>query len=158
MKIVFVEDIVNSRFYELLLTNKDMARASSIWNKPDKIIVDLSHTKLFDKRRLWSDLSSDHFKFLICGSFPTLSRLTTDEITNQAIPEVDSFQLLASLLIYYLEIKSEFKIRSLTIRRIRSDYLDFDITGSSSLELKNITSKPGLKIIVDNTKSDDKKS
>lgn len=158
MKIVFVEDIVDSRFYEFLLTNKDMARASSVWNKPDKIIVDLSHTKLFDKKRLWSDLTSDHFKFLICGSFPSLKTLSSDDITNSSIPAVDSFHFITSLLIYYLEIKSEFKIRSLAIRRIRSDYLDFDITGSSSLELKNITSKPGLKIIVDNTKSDNKES
>lgn len=135
-----------------------MSRVVSTWTRPDKIIVDLSHMKLFDKKRSWADLTSDNFKFLICGSFSTLKGLSREELSDTSIEAVDSFQFIVCALIYSLETRSEFRIQTLTVDRIREDYLDFDFQATSSLELKNIVQKPGLKIVIDNTKDSDEES
>lgn len=158
MKIVFVEDHVVSSFFSFTVDKRMMSRVVSTWTRPDKIIVDLSHMRLFDKKRCWADLTSDNFKFLICGSFSTLKGLSREELSDTSIAAVDSFQFLVCALIYSLETRSEFRIQTLTVDRIREDYLDFDFQATSSLELKNIVPKPGLKIVVDNTKDSDEES
>lgn len=158
MKLIIIENHISSSFYSFIVDKRMMSRVVSNWNKPDKIIVDLGHTKLFDKKRCWADLTSDNFKFLICGSFPHLKGLTKDQLIDTSIPAVDSLQFLVCAMIYYLETRSEFLIQTLTVTCIREDYLDFDFQATSSLELKNVVQRPGLKIVVDNTKESDEKS
>lgn len=155
MKIIFIEDHVESRYHSFIIDKRMMTNVVSTWNIPDKILIDLSKTKFFENKTNWSSLSCDNFKFLICGSFDSLNKIPDEHITNQNIPEINSFQFIVSAFLYNLELNCKFKIKTMTISRIRPDHLDFDFSATSSLQLKNIATKPSLKIIVDNTKEKD---
>ena len=152
MKTIIIDDYVASCHYSMICDKKMMTKVHTTWNIPDKIIVDMNSSKLFSNKSSWSDLSLDSLKFLICANFIHLDHMTTDHRCDLTIPSVDSFLFLVSCLIYWLESSSQCQVEIIRIRRIRIDYLNFDFTAASSLMLKNITSKPELKIIVDNTR------
>ena len=152
MKTILIDDYVTSCHYTLGCDKKLLSKVHMTWNIPDKIIVDMNSTKLFSNKSSWADLDLNSLKFLICASFIHLVSLSESQRCDLNIPSVDSFVFLVSCLIYWLEINSQCQVEIIRIRRIRPDYLNFDFTAASSLLLKNIATRPELKVIVDNTK------
>lgn len=152
MKIA-VNDFQKNRFLSFSLTDKDMAFVEQIWEKEDRLLIDLQQTELFEGFTTWDSLADFHYQFLISNNIMKMDELSNDDIRNEDNATIRSIRFLLSCYVYLMENACQ-KIESLTIDRVKDETITFSVMLRSVMNLSPKKTTSPFKVVVDNTKGE----
>lgn len=155
---VLIEDYATQSANYVIIDEDDLEDIENIWFQEDTLLMGLQHTKAFDGRRTLSDLKPWHFHFLIANNLEAIFELKKEDRDDGNHPAVRSLDTLISAFIYCIKDYGSSRVEFMKIQRVEPMVVNFDYRASVMLELtyNNKDSKPGLSVVVDNTKANER--
>lgn len=153
---VLIEDYSTSSANYVIIGQDDLEEVENIWFEEDSLLMGLQNTKAFDGRRTLSDLKPWHFHFLIANNLEAIFELKKEDRDDPNHPAVTSLDVLISAFVYCIKDYGSARVEFIKIQRVEPMVVNFDYHASVMLELTyhDKESKPGLSVVVDNTKAD----
>lgn len=148
---VYITDYESGRQDAVILGPDEFHRLEESWFSRDKLLVDLQHTHAFHSRERWCDLEPPHWRFLIGNILDRVAKLSDEDRLDSTNPTVDSLGLLLGGLIISIQQRADCRMQMMDIVRNPGTEVVFRYNMVTNSQIE-IPKKPGLKVIVDNTK------
>ena len=150
---VMVEDYITNSVFNTIFDEDDMEFMLERWFEQDSLLMGLQNTKEFDGLTTLNDLKAWHFHFLITNTLELLFALPESVRKDPESPEIRSFENMVSAFLFYMVEQLNSRVEFVKIQRVAPGVVNFDYRASIMLELKYPEPKPGLLVVIDNSKT-----
>lgn len=148
--VIIVNDFVKNSHWTWCYNEDSFPLVEENWQKEDRLLVDLSTTKLFLGRKTWNSLKPIHYNLLITRNFVHMDALSNTEQSDPTNEVMVSLYFLLGSLTKSIGDSIDANVDVLKVRRIDLETVHFDFSASLMLDLNQVSSSP-FKIVVDNT-------
>jgi len=146
---VIINDFVIDRRSMVLLTKNHFDLVEAIWEKEDKILVEMQDSDLFAGKNRWCDLRSIHLRLMIAHNMTMCSKLSDNLQMDKENPVVASLHLLIAILIHGIQKNTESFVELFRIVRMSEHEITYDFTASFNMTI-DIKKKSDFRLVVDN--------
>lgn len=150
--------LVNRRIF-LVFAEDEFARVNAFWESEDKLLRDLQANAVFAGRTRWCDLEAHHFGYLIMKNLSYVAALSADEQSDDTHATIRSLHFLLMAMVRCIETRARSMVEMLTINRIAEIEVSFSYHAAINMALEiaapKDTTENHLRVIVDNTRTDD---
>lgn len=171
---IIINDFVSNRRAHLVFITSDFEAMAQIWDIEDPVLKELQEHQEFVGKTRWSDLEIKHFRLLLMQNLVVADSLTEDQMLDDDNTIVRSLNFLFMAFCYCLLTKVGGEIEILRVNRMSKIDITYDVQisfmrldvdlstandHSEMTETSNIIKPPafksGMRVVVDNTKSED---
>lgn len=158
LSFVQIKDFPSSKTYQVIFHEDDLESMED-WETEDEDLLKFKDSEIFRGRTSWAMLLPIHFKILISQHCAQLNGLSGAEREAHFGEDHDFLLDLTNLLAGYIRCLQETNgayVDLCNIHILENSKVNFDVNLSMSVESQFVEKprKSGLKIIVDNTKTD----
>ncbi len=140
----------------------DIEKVRGMWNEPDERLIRLHVLEPFRGYERWSELTPNHFRFLVTRGLNTLAKLSPEDRMNTGEEAVSMTNFLILCFILCLEERTGSEIEHFRINRFDAINVTFDYSASFELEYDRPQPKtaapveetppgPAFSIVIDNS-------
>lgn len=137
----------------------DMSKLDQLWYEPDPRLIELHTLEPFRGYECWSELSPEHYRFLVSRGLNIMAEMDPDDRANTKDENVYMTNFIILAFVKRLEDLTKAEIEQFRINRFDSFNVTYDFTASYELGYDKPrakeTSDPapstaGFSIVVDN--------
>lgn len=137
----------------------DIQKLKQLWDQPDSKLIDLQCLEPFKGYEKWSELSPEHYRFLICRGLNIMAQMEPNSRANTKDENVYMTNFLILAFIKRLEDLTRAEIEQFRINRFNSLNVTYDFSATYELAYDKPKAKSvspsegrsaGFSIVVDN--------
>lgn len=158
---VIIDNYAQDKRFFILFTEEEFAQLNDVWDQNSALLEEYSKIDLFRGMKKWSDLTIQHFNFLLIKSLTDYFQQPDEIQFDDEHPITASLRFFITALLKKLVLTTNMNVEVLKIKYLNDYTVNFEVQSNLTLTLgnkdttKEDSKKSALTVVVDNTKGKD---